>query len=157
MQETWVQSLGWEGPLEEGMAIHSSILSWRILTDYSLPGSSIHGVTKSWTWLSHYTHSYTHNQGNALQKLLVEFCHSVMSDSLWPHELQHTRPTCPSSTPGAHPNSCPLSWWCQPTISSSIIPFSSCPQSFPISGSFQMSQFFAWPKYWEFQLQHQSF
>ena len=65
-----------------------------------------------------------------------------MSDSLWPHGLQHTRPPCPSSTPGAYSNSCPSSHWCHPTISSSVIPFS-CLQSFPASGSFQMSQFFA--------------
>ena len=66
-----------------------------------------------------------------------------MSDSLWPHELQHARPPGPSPTARVHPNPCPLSWWCLPTISSSVIPFSSCPQSFPASGSFQMSQFFA--------------
>ena len=59
------------------------------------------------------------------------------------HELQHARPPCPSPTPGVHPNPCPLSWWCHPTISSSVIPFSSCLQSFPGSGSFQMSQLFA--------------
>ena len=66
-----------------------------------------------------------------------------MSDSLEPHGLQHSRPPCPSPTPRAYSNSCPLSWWCHPTISSSVIPFSSCLQSFPASGSFQMSQFFA--------------
>ena len=73
----------------------------------------------------------------------VQLSCSVMSDSLWPHGLQHARPPCPSPTPGVHPNSCPLSHWCHPTISSSVIPFSSCPQSFPASGSFQVSQFFA--------------
>ena len=73
----------------------------------------------------------------------VQFSCSVMSDSLWPHEPQHARPPCPSTTPGVHPNPCPLSQWCHPTISSSVIPFSSCPQSFPASGSFQMSQLFA--------------
>ena len=72
----------------------------------------------------------------------VQFNHSVMSDSLRPHELQHARPPCPSSTPGVYPNSCPLSQWCHPTISSSVIPLSSHPQSFPASGSFQMSQLF---------------
>ena len=66
----------------------------------------------------------------------------VVSNSLWPHEPQHARPPCPSPTPGAYPNSCPLSQWCHPTISSSVIPFSSCPQPFPASGSFQMSQLF---------------
>ena len=72
----------------------------------------------------------------------VQFSHSVVSDSLWPHEPQHTRPPCSSPTPEVHPNPCPSSWWCHPTISSSVIPVSSCPQSFPASGSFQMSQFF---------------
>ena len=69
---------------------------------------------------------------------------SVMSDSLQHHELQHTRPPCPSSTPGALSNSCLSSWWCHPAISSSVIPFSSCPQSLPALGSFPMSQLFAW-------------
>ena len=68
---------------------------------------------------------------------------SVVSVSLQPQGLQHTRPPCPSRTPRACPNSCLLSWWCHPTISFSIVPFSSCLQSFPASGSFQMSQFFA--------------
>ena len=71
----------------------------------------------------------------------VQFCRSVMSDSLPPHGLQHARPPCPSL--GVYSNSCPLSWWYHPTISSSVVPFSSCPQSFPAPGSFQMSQFFA--------------
>ena len=76
----------------------------------------------------------------------VQFSCSVMSDSLWPHELQHTRPPCPSPTPRVHSNSnsCPLSRWCHPAISSSVIPLSSCPQSLPASGSFPMSQLFAW-------------
>ena len=72
----------------------------------------------------------------------VQFNRSVMSDSLRPHELQYTRPPCPSPTPGVYSNSCPLSLWCHPIISSSVIPFSSCLQSFPTSGSFQMSQLF---------------
>ena len=66
-----------------------------------------------------------------------------MSDSLWPHGLQRARPPCPSPTPGVHPNPCPLNRWCHPAISSSLVPFSSCPQSFPASGCFQMSQLFA--------------
>ena len=70
----------------------------------------------------------------------VQFSHSLVSDSLWLHELQHARPPCPSPTPRVHPNPCPLSQWCHSTISSSVVPFSSCPQSFPASGSFQMSQ-----------------
>ena len=72
----------------------------------------------------------------------VQFSLSVVSDSLRPHALQHTRPPCPSPTPGVYSNLCPLSQWWHPTISSSIVPFSSCPQSFPASGSFQMCQFF---------------
>ena len=72
----------------------------------------------------------------------VQFSRSVVSESLQPHGLQHARPPCPSPTPGVHPNSCPLSWWCHPAISSSVFPFS-CLQSFPASGSFQMSQLFA--------------
>ena len=88
---------------------------------------------------------------------LVQFSHSVMSSSLRPHGLQQTRPFCPSPTPGVYSNSCPLSRWCHPTVSSSIVPFSSHLQSFPASGSFQMSQFFASGDHWSFQLQHQSF
>ena len=75
--------------------------------------------------------------------LSVQFSRSVMSDSLQPHEPQHARPPCPSPTPGVHPNPCPWSRWCHPTISSSVVPFSSCPQSFPASGFFPMSQLFA--------------
>ena len=76
--------------------------------------------------------------------LSVQFSRSVVSDSLWPPELQHARPPCPSPTPGVHSNSCPSSRWCHPAISSSLVPFSSCPQSLPASGSFPMSQLFAW-------------
>ena len=74
----------------------------------------------------------------------VQFSRSVVSDSLRPHESQHARPPCPSPTPGVHPNSHPSSWWCHPAISSSVVPFSSCPQSLPVSESFPMSQLFAW-------------
>ena len=81
-----------------------------------------------WTW-------YGKNQF-----ISAQFSHSVESDSLRPHELQHARPPCPSPTPRVYPNSCPLSRWCHPTVSSSVIPFSSCLQSFQKSGSFQMSQ-----------------
>ena len=73
----------------------------------------------------------------------VQFSHSVMSNSLRPHEPQYARSLCPSPTPRVHPNPCPLSPWCHPTISSSVVPFSSCPQSFPASGSFQMNSLFA--------------
>ena len=74
----------------------------------------------------------------------VQFSCSVVSDSLQPHEPQHTRPPCPSPAPGVYPNSYPLSRWCHPAISSSVVPFTSCPQSLPASGSFPRSQLFAW-------------
>ena len=74
----------------------------------------------------------------------VQFSHSVVSDSLQPHESQHARPPCPSPTPGVHSDSCPLSQWCHPAISSSVVLFSSCPQSLPALESFPMSQLFAW-------------
>ena len=73
----------------------------------------------------------------------VQFSSLVVSKSLWPHGMQHTRLPCPSPTPGVYSNSFPLSQWCHPTISSSVIPFSSCLQSFPATGSFQIDQFFA--------------
>ena len=76
-----------------------------------------------------------------INRYTLQFSRSVVPDSLWPHGLQHARPPCPSPTPRVHPNSCPLSQWCHPTISSSIVPFS-CLQSFPASGSFPMSQLF---------------
>ena len=79
-----------------------------------------------------------------LQFSSVQFSHSVMSDSLRPHESQYVRPPCPSPSPGVHSNSCPSSRWCHPATSSSIVPFSSCPQSLPASESFPMSQLFAW-------------
>ena len=74
----------------------------------------------------------------------VQFSHSFVSDSLWPHELQYARLPCPSPSPGLHSNSCPSSQWCHPAISSSVVPFSSCPQSLPASESFPMSQLFTW-------------
>ena len=82
----------------------------------------------------------------------VQLSRSVVSDSLWPHGLQHARSCCLSPTPGVYSNSYPLSWWCHPTISSSVVPFPSCLQSFPASGSFPMSQLFTsgTQKYWSF-------
>ena len=122
-------------------------------------------IPQEWIWLFHHTGSYTFYTVSWcmwlkfvpkwMNKLLhvmdhwspfssVQFSHSVVSDSLWPHELQHTRLPCLSPTLGVYSNSCPSSWWCRPAISSSVVPFSSCPQSFPASGSFAMSQLFAW-------------
>ena len=76
--------------------------------------------------------------------LKVQFSRSIVSDSLWLHELQHARPLCPSPTPGVHSNSCASSQWCHSAISSSVVPFSSCPQSLPASESFPMSHLFSW-------------
>ena len=107
------------------------------------------GVAKSWTRPSDCTGTHIK---------LVQFSHSVMSDSLGPHGLQYARPSCPSPTPGVYPNSCPLSWWCHPTISSSVVP---SPPTFNLS---QHQGLFKWvssshqvAKVLEFQLQHQSF
>ena len=97
------------------------------------------------------SHLVSRFQYSDIQFSLVISVASVMSSFLWPHELQHVRPPCPSSTPGVHPNSCASSRWCRPAISSSVIPFSSCPQSLPASESFPMSQLhMRWPKYWSF-------
>ena len=104
---------------------------WNVLEQkvHWLPGISDHGIGLSW-------------QVRILSS--VQFSRSVVSDSLQPHELQHARPPCPSPNPGVHSNSRPLSRWCHQAISSSVIPFSSCPQSLPASESFQMSQLFTW-------------
>ena len=80
---------------------------------------------------------------------LVQFSCSVISNSLQPHEPQHTRPPCPSSTPWVHPNPCPLSRWCHPAISTSVVPFSSCPQSLPVFSN-ESTLRMRWPKYWSF-------
>ena len=80
----------------------------------------------------------------------VQFNHSVMSDPLWPHGLQHSRPPCPTPTPGVYSKSCSLSWWCHPIISSSIVPLSSHLLSFPASGSSNESVRIRWPKDWSF-------
>ena len=89
--------------------------------------------------LKHFHHA---KKTHSVQFSSVQFSCSVVSDSLWPHGLQPTRPPCPSPTPRVYSNSCPLSRQCHPTISSSVVPFSSCLQSFPASGSFLRSQFF---------------
>ena len=86
-----------------------------------------------------------------LSTISFQFSRSVVSDSLRPHESQHARPPCPSPTPGVYPNSCPSSQWCHPAISSSIVPFSSCPQSLPASVfSNDSTLCMMWPKYWSF-------
>ena len=99
-------------------------------------------VKNHWSW-GNANKNHDEILPHTLKNQSVQFSRSVVSDSLRPHEPQHTRPPCPSPTPAVYPNSCPLSWWCHPTISSSVIPFSSCLRSFPTSGFFQMSQLFA--------------
>ena len=132
MKETPVWSLGFEDPLEKGKATHSSILENS--RDYT-----VHGVAKCWTQLSNF-----HSCFLLYSLSSVQFSHSVVSNSLQPHESQHARPPCPSPTPGVHSDSRPSSQWCHPAISSSVVPFSSCLQSLPASESFPMSQLFAW-------------
>ena len=140
--ETWVLSLGWEDPLEKGKATHSSILAWRIAWTKSMGSQRVGHDWATFTFTTCYFTLKTLGLGS-VAGIYNQFSCSAMSDSLWPHGLQHARPPCPSPIPGVYSNSCPLSWWCHPTISSSVVPFSSCLQSFPASGSFQMSQLFA--------------
>ena len=106
-------------------------------------------------WVAQWSQPTKQQQELCSSHLLLLFflSHSVMSNSLWPHGLQHARPLCPLPSPRACSNSCPLSRWCHPTISSSVTLFSSCLQSFPALGSFPMIRLFAaeyWPKYWSF-------
>ena len=95
----------------------------------------------NWEYSSEHDGAYQQPAG---QFSSVQFSRSVVSDSLRPHESQHTRPPCPSPTPGIHSDSCPSSQWCHPAISSSVVPSSSCPQSLTVSESFHISQLFAW-------------
>ena len=151
------------------MATHSSVIAWRIPGTGEPWRAALYGVTQSRTQLKRLSSSSSSSMYSVMSSsnsesftnsfpILVQFSHSVMSDSLRPHGLQPARPPCPSSTPGVYSNSSPLSLGCHPTISSSVIPFSFCPQSFPVSGSFQLSQVFtSVAKVLEFQLQHQSF
>ena len=149
------------------MATHSSVIAWRIPGTGEPWRAALYGVTQSRTQLkrlssssSMYSVMSSSNSESFTNSfpILVQFSHSVMSDSLRPRGLQPDRPPCPSSTPRVYSNSSPLSLGCHPTISSSVIPFSFCPQSFPVSGSFQLSQVFtSVAKVLEFQLQHQSF
>ena len=110
--------------------------------DCNLPSASVYETSQvrilEWVATLPLNHQGSHHQCISS----VQFSPSVVSDSLRPCEPQHARPPCPSPTPGVHPNRCPLSWWCHPTISSSVVPFSCYPQSFSASGSFLMSQLF---------------
>ena len=189
MRETSVWSLGWEDSPGEGKG-YSSILAWRIpgtveresdtteQLSLSLFTFTMSCARKSLRALSLYFYPLTLHPRMNLSPYKITFLswlsssvqfNSVVSDSLQPHGLQHARPPCPSPTPGVYSNSCPLSWWYHPTISSSVVPFSSRLQSFPASWSFQMSQVAIWNGHlrWPFgasggqvlqlQLQHQSF
>ena len=119
------------------MATHSSILAWRILWTEEpggLQSVGSHRVGHDWSDLA----------AEAAAMEYYQFSYLVVSNSLPPHESQHARPPCPSPTPGVYSNSCLSSRWCNPAISSSVVPFSSCPKSLPASRSFPMSQLFAW-------------
>ena len=150
-------------------SLQSCLTAWDAM-DCSPPGSSVHGIHQAriaeWVVIPSSRESYWPRDRTLIISCIVRqilhpsatleahihmrsvssfhFSHSVVSDSLQPHDLQHTRPPCPSSTPRVHSNSCPSSRWCHLAISSSVVPFSSCPQAFPSLGTFPKSQFFAW-------------
>ena len=147
-QEYW-SSLPFSSPVDH-------VLS-ELFTLTRLSWMALHGMAHSFTELCKPLHhdkaviKPVNTKGNSMESQLngkdpdarnIQFSHSVVSDSWQPHGLQHARIPCPSLTPGACSNSCPLSLWCHPTISFSVVPFSSCLQSFPASGSFPLSQFF---------------
>ena len=123
---------------------------WQIILQFTLGFAIKKNNWKSLSWAIFLPFPYLFS----FQIFSVQFSHSFVSNSLQPDGLQHSRPPCPLSTLRIYSNSCPLSRWCQPAISSSVVPFSSCLQSFPASGSLQMSQFYA--SAIEFQLQYQS-
>ena len=128
--------------MEEGEATHSSI--------FFFPGES-HGQRS----LGSYHETNLVQPWNKTRYIYIaQFSHSIVPDSLWPHGLQHTRPPCPSPTHGACSNSWALSQWCHPSISSSVIPFSSCLQSFPSIRVFSNEAVLhiRWPKYWSFSI-----
>ena len=118
---------------------------WRLFVwAYECPVASASFIEKFILSPLKHVRKFVKNQLDIFQFSSVQFSRSVMSDSLRPHELQHARPPCSSPTPRVYPNPCPSSRWCHPAISSSVVPFSSCPQSLPASGSFPMSQLLEW-------------
>ena len=162
------------------MLVVQSCLSFCDPMDCSLPGSSVHGFfqarilkwtaisftrgsswPRNWTWVSciagRFSNIWATEEAHFICLVVssVQFSHSVVSDFLRPHESQHARPPCPSPPLGVYSNPCPLSWWCHPTISSSVVPFSSCLQSFAHQGLFKwVSSSHQVAKVLEFQLQH---
>ena len=136
MEETRIRALGWEDTLEKEMAIHSSTMAWKIPWTAE-PGrlQSMASQRVGHDWATSFSLSFTYYLFSSVQSL-------SRVRLLKPHEPRHARPPGPSPTLGVHPNPSPLSQWCHPTISSSVVPFSSSPQSFPASGSFPMSQLF---------------
>ena len=136
----WATSLFHFHALEKEMATHSSVLAWRIPgtgEPGGLPSTGLHRVGHNWSNLAAAAAFLCINM------LPLSSVHSAVSGSVRPHESQHARPPCPQ-TPWVYSNSCPSSRWCHSAISSSVVPFSFCPQSLPASGSFPMSQLFAW-------------
>ena len=161
----WARRRGWRKKVK--MLITQPCLTLCNPVDCSPPGSSVHGILQArileWVAITFSRGSFWPRNQSQVSCIAgrfftvwatreapgpyggdssVQFSHSVMSDSLRPHELQHARPPCPSPTPRVHPDSRPSSQWCHPAISSSVVPFSSCPQSLPASESFPMSQLF---------------
>ena len=150
----------WTAPSQASLTITNSRSLLKLMSiELVMPSNHLilchpqSGYRKNWSQAGKSYLQQTHSQYNTqwwraenfpakIWNKTVQFSRSVVSNASWPHELQHTRPPCPTPTPRVYPNSCPLSRWCHPTISSSVIPFSSSPQHFPVSGSFQMSQFF---------------
>ena len=131
-----------ESDMTERFSLSSSALSYSFAQIW---------WSESEMFLPLFAASLVHVHSSVLQFSSVQFSCSVVSDSLRPHESQHARPPCPSPTPGVHPDSRPLTWWCHPAISSSVVPFSSCPQSLPASVfSNESTLRMRWTKYWSF-------
>ena len=149
--DIWAKNLKWGASpmtifgeywsIQSQSKILSEKLDWYIKKSYE---ASVIGEAESESELLLHLSNLRNLRTLLLFSRSVQFSRSVVSDSLWPHESQHTRPPCPSPSPGVHSDSRPSSPWCHPAISPSVVPFSSCPQSLPASESFPMSQLFAW-------------
>ena len=155
-EEKGWQRMRWLGGITDSMDISLSKL-WEIVKDRENGRVVIHWVANSQTLNNNGSETWEVYENTSLNLVIQgqsvsQFSHSVGSYSLRPHESQHARPPCPSPTPRVYPNSRPSSRWCHPAISSSVVPFSSCPQSLPASGSFsnESTLRIRWPKYWSF-------